>query len=82
MIMVKRRKRLIKSLFINGVSCRLPMEMSNFACIDVLLALLGFFGMLNLSVREWVPVETYGGILLALNNEFLSKCFCNTSLPK
>ena len=40
------------------------------------------FGMLNLSIREWVPAETYGGILLALNDEFLSKNFCNRSLPK
>ena len=51
------------------------MEMSNFACIDVLLALPGFFGMLNLSIREWVLVETHGGILLASNDEFLSKYF-------
>ena len=58
------------------------MEMSNFACIDVLLALPGFFGMLNLSIREWVPVQTYGGILLVSNDEFLSKDSRNRSLPK
>ena len=38
--------------------------------------------MLNLSIREWVPVETYGRILLASNDEFLSKDFSNRSLPK
>ena len=38
--------------------------------------------MPNLSIREWVPVETYGGILLASNDEFLSKDFCNRSLSK
>ena len=37
--------------------------------------------MPNLSIREWIPVETYGGILLASNDEFLSKDFCNRSLP-
>ena len=82
MIMVKQKKRLIKSLFIDGVSSRLPMEMSNFACIDVLLALPGFFGMLNLSIREWVLVQTYGGILLVSNDEFLFKDSRNRSLPK
>ena len=35
MIIVKRRKRLIESLFIDGVGCRFPMEVLNFACIDV-----------------------------------------------
>ena len=35
MIMIKRRKRLIESLSIDGVSCRLPIEVLNFACIDV-----------------------------------------------
>ena len=38
--------------------------------------------MLDLSIREWVPVKSYGGILLASNDEFLSKDFCNGSLPK
>ena len=38
--------------------------------------------MLNLSIREWVPAETYEGILLASNDEFLLKDFCNRSLPK
>ena len=42
----------------------------------------GLFGMPNLSIREWVSVETYEGILLASNDEFLSKDFCNRSLPK
>ena len=38
--------------------------------------------MLNLSIREWVTVETYREILLASNDESLSKDFCNRSLPK
>ena len=37
--------------------------------------------MPNLSIREWVPVESYGGILLASNDGSLSKDFCNRSLP-
>ena len=36
--------------------------------------------MPNLSIREWIPVETYGGTLLPSNDEFLSKDFCNRSL--
>ena len=44
----------------------------------------GLFGMLDLSIREWVPVETYGGILLPSNDEFLSKDFCqkNSHFPE
>ena len=38
--------------------------------------------MPNLSIREWVPVETYRGILLASKDDFLSKDFCNRSLRK
>ena len=38
--------------------------------------------MPNLSIREWVQVETYGGILLASNDEFPPEDFCNRSLRK
>ncbi len=37
----------------------------------------GFFGMLDLSFRVWVPVETYGEMILASNYEFLAKNFCD-----
>ena len=38
--------------------------------------------MLDLNSREWVPVETYGEMILTSDNEFLSEDFHHRSLLK
>jgi hypothetical protein len=42
----------------------------------------GFFGMLDLKLRVWVPVKTYGEMILASNDDFLTKNLIDQSLPK
>ncbi len=48
----------------------------------VLVAEPGFFGMLDLKLRVRVPVKTYGEMILASNDDFLTKNLIDQSLPK